>query len=406
MLFDKSIAFRTSRNDRLICYLLFICMAIIPLFENYNWISTILIYPTLALHLFLSDNLRNINFDKFIRNFLFIILFAFLSIISAYSLEFYIYEIKKLLGVLVILVITFFLLKRNINNIWLLYLILSAKFLIMFFFTYQSGILTNFDFTESRLQSGGMVGINANTYGYFAFISQFALAIIYNIRKNFILLILIVLVFFLSFYINTVTASRAGLFFTFMSTATIYLSLTFKKYNTFIFKIILLILSIISIIPLFNLFEDYSIFKRYIEFTSSYDDERLTIFLNGIDLILKNPLGVGAGHFENEMRLTDIGKYAASHNSFLLVTANYGWIALLYFIGMFVVIFKNIIKLLKENNLIIKKYALLFISFVSLFLFYNFFYDMLLNMYLMLMLFLVNFHVNILNNKMKYISKK
>jgi O-antigen ligase len=392
------IPFFVDKKDKFIHLLLFLCISVFPLFPEYTWLSTIILLPGLAFFLYHRDSSIELKIDIFFRRFIIIFLFAIISFLWSFSsfeyfkVSAYFEETKKLLGVIVIFNISFFILRRNINNIWYLYLILFSKFLIMLYYTYNKGILSNFVAASGRINSGSEVGINANAYGYFAFISLFALGITINHNKNWIYKILFILVSLSSIFINTLAASRAGLFFTVLSVISIYLAVSFKSWKVLFFKIgIVLVLIAYFILSNISIFQDLLIFQRYTAFSESGEDVRVFILENGLNIVFNHPFGIGAGQFPFSMEKL-LGELAVPHNCYLLIAANYGWIPLLVYIGMFRYFIKNSFKILRSKNNLIIRYGLLFLSFVILFLGYNFFYDMILNLYVMLMFFILNYH--------------
>lgn len=388
----KYVPFQISKTDKFLHLLLFVCISVLPLFPEYTWLSTMFLLPGIALFLFLQDKSIKLLQNKFFKRFFILFLFAILSLLWSNSLLAYFEEMKKVLGVIVICIIGVFILRRSINNIWYLYLILIAKFVIMIYFTYKFGKITNFDIEADRLQSGADVGINANAYGYFAFISLFALGMIINENKSWIFKVLFIFVIVTSIYINVLAASRAGLIFSVLSSIFIYFALTFKTWKVLFIKIgLLVILSNLYILPKISTFENLVIYQRFLSFQETSEDARLSILESGFSILISHPFGVGAGQFPLYMEKT-IGLFAMPHNCYLLIATNYGWIALIIYLAMFQYCIKNSFKILKNNNLLIRRYGALFLSFGALFFIYNFFYDMILNMYIMFMFFLVCSH--------------
>lgn len=397
----KYVPFQISKTDKFLHLLLFVCISVLPLFPKYTWISTIFLLPGLALLLMLKDKSIKLLQDNFFKRLFILFLFAILSLIWVNSLTAYFEEIKKLLGIIVICIIGVLILRRGMNNIWFLYFILLTKFVIMIYYTYKFGIITNFDAEASRLESGTDVGINANAYGYFAFISLFALGMIMNENKNWIFKVLYIFVLSTSIYINILAASRAGLTFSVVSSIFIYLALTFKTWKVLFIKIgFLAILIGLFILPNISTFENLVIYQRFLFFGETGEDARLSILESGFSILISHPFGIGAGQFPFYMEKT-IGLFAAAHNSYLLIAANYGWIALIIYLAMFQYFIKNSFKILKNNNLLIIRYGILFLSFGVLFFMYNFFYDMILNLYIMFMFFLVYSHQSSLINGVK-----
>jgi len=266
--------------------------------------------------------------------------------------------------------------------------------------TYSIGFTQSIDLETGRWQSGKEVGINANAYGYYAFMSLFSLGMIMNIFKRNILTLFMLLVFAASIHINIVTASRAGLSMTVLSGVFIYMSLTFRDWANYFLKLFVCFLVLIFIVVnVENLFGDFFIVKRFIAFTESGEDSRLTILKEGVSLFLAHPLGVGAGHFHHYMDISkSVGKYATAHNGFLLVAVNYGILALIVYVSLFIHFIKNSIELVRSQNITLKKHGLISLSYGLLFFVYNFFYDMILNMFIMFLFFIMNYHLHAIKN--------
>ena len=230
-----------SIYDKFEFIILVICLAILPLppFLGYIWISTLLVLPMLAFKYLLIESNEILNIDKFLVKILLIIFTAFVSVFIIDSLDSYLVEIKKLLGVIVLMIIIFFSVKRNKNNIFLFYTVFILKFIILLIYTYNSGILNNYSANEIRLQSGYEIGVNANVYGYFGFISLFSIAFLLFRSGKFYLFILLYICFALTLYVNIIAASRAGLIFAILAFLAIYFGVTFKKFNVSLVKLIL-----------------------------------------------------------------------------------------------------------------------------------------------------------------------
>ena len=368
--------------------ILLTCIAIIDLFSEYNWITTGIFIPGITL-LYIIVLKSKILTDKFLKSFILLLLLAIVSIIFINSFEEYILEIKRFLGVVAIIIIANSSIKRNSNNIYLFYTILLLKYLFLIYFTYKSGVIQSSDIELDRLQTGYDIGINANVYGYFAFLAIYSSVLIFYNKSQFYFIALLSIVIFTSLYVNLYAASRAGLIFTLLSGFLIYLAVNYKTLKNLILKLtILLPIIFIVMMNLLVKFDNLFIVKRFIGFSDSLEDTRVDILNEGIELFLKNPLGVGAGQFPIHVHS------AASHNGFLLVAANYGIFALLVYLNIFIFLIKKSVTLYKSNIKINQKFSLIYLSYILLFFFYNFFYDMVLNSYLILMFTLVNLNID------------
>lgn len=394
----KYIPFQISKTDIFIHFILFVSLDILPLFPNYTWLSTMILLPLMAILLPFKDGFYKLYADLFVKRIFIIFLFAVLSIVFAANMQYYFREIKGFLGIIVIFIIGVSMLKRNINNIWILYVILMFKFIIMVYYTYKTGVISSFNPDFGRLQSGAEVGINANAYGYFTFVALYAIGAIMIINNKQIYKFLFLTIFLIGAYINILAASRAGFLFTILSTVSIYIASSFKNWKGLYYKILVVIIILsFFLVKESSIFEKLIIFQRYTSFAESGQDQRLVILKNGLTLIGKYPFGIGAGQFEPLMvNFSNLGIIAAAHNSFILVGANYGIIALIVFLAVFHFFIKNSIKNIKSKNMLIRRYGIMFFTFGILFFFYNFFYNMILNLYIMLMFLLVNLHQNLL----------
>ena len=386
MIVEKKINF----IDRVVFFCFFISLAILPLYSNLIWISTFIVLPLSFIYLITSNNSVKYSFEPFHKRLLLFFFFAIVSLIFVESLNDYIFEIKRLFGVLLMISICFMYIKRNPLNIYRFYFIILCKYIFMLIFTYKYG-LDEIDF-GNRLKSGEDVGINANAFGYFAFISLFIVGILLLLKKNIWTISIFILFFLTGIIINALAASRAGILFSFMSFILILNSVYYKKIYIKVF--ILLIISI----PILNSsmsnfdFESLSIIGRFNNFLETSEDQRFEILQEGIGVFLNKPFGNGGGQFESLMLKSDFNKIAASHNSFMLILVNYGIHSLFIFLSLFLLSFRDSQKLIRGNDLSKNKFGLLFLSFFLLFFLYNLFYDFVLDLYIMLMFALVYMH--------------
>lgn len=379
--------------DKLEFFLLLICLALLPLFQNFTWVSTLVILPFLSFYYLFRNKKSILTFDFFLTRYILLFVFALFSIGIVRSTDLYITEVKRLLGVILMLIIAFFSIKRNFNNIWLFYIILLVKFILMIIYTYSFGTLLDVEMESYRIQSGAEVGINANQYGYFGFVALFAVGFIYHMKRSKSILLLFILIFTASLLMTIIAASRAGTIFTIMSLVMIYLSITYSNKLNFIIKFVILsILLFLAVEFFFQNFDSVMLVKRLLGFYDSIEDSRLTILNDGLDLFFDYPItGVGSGQFP------DYVWGAAPHNGFLLILINYGIFSLILYLSIFYKIFLASYNLIQNRTESKQQFGFLTFSYLMLFFMYHFFYDMPLNLYLMLMLFLVSLHLNFLN---------
>jgi O-antigen ligase len=381
---------KSNFSDRIIFFGLFMSFSIIPLFNTFNWVISFVLLPLIFVYLIVKTKSLKFSLERFHKLFILLSLFSLASLIFVTSVPFYIIEIKRLFGVYIMISICFMYVKRNPSNIYSLYFILICKYIFMLIFTFKYG-LDEINF-EDRLNSGEIIGINANAFGYFAFISLFAAGIFTLLKKNILSISFFILIFLSAILITTIAASRAGLLFSFASFVLILNSIYYKK-----FSIRLAIILILCVYLLNNLmsnfdFESFSIFNRFTYFLESSEDQRLDIMREGIGFFLNKPFGNGGGQFEYLMLKSDFNKIAAAHNSFLLILVNYGIHGLLIFLILFSSCIRDSIKLIRSSDFSKNKFGVLFLSFFLLFFLYNMFYDFVLNLYVMLMFSTVYIH--------------
>ena len=381
------------------------CVAFIPLFKDFNWISTTIIIPLTFLYLFSKFGIVNFKLDKFLKRFIWIFIFSIISIFHVVSSGNYFYEISRLIGVFLFMIIASLYLKKNSSNIWRLYIIIILKYVGMLAFTAYVGLeIINL---ETRLETGKEVGINANAYGYFSFLSLFIVGVFLNFKKSYLGYLSFFLIFVSSIIINTYAASRSGLTFTLISFTLILYFLNYKKNN--LSKLRYPIIFITLVIFILNNIdtESFLITNRFTDFFETGEDQRLTIQEIGFDFFKDNLFGYGPGQFEVMMLKSEFQKIAAPHNSFLLMAVNYGIQGLLVFLSLFLIFIKDSLKLIRSKNLILIKYGYLFLSFAILFFFYNFFYDFVLNLYIMIVFYLFYLHQkHLLDNLIRRNSNK
>lgn len=391
----KIIPFILKRKDKIILSILFFCFCLFPLFDDYTQISTYFLLPTLAIYYLISNQ---IQVNTVVKSVLFIFLIGVLFYFNVEDFELYIFEMKRLFGVVLMLFVINNLVIKNPSNLFPIYFIYFAKFIILFSFSIYNIDLIEIDFTAQRLKSGRDVGINANAFGYFAFLSLFSLSFVMIQNSKKIFFYLFIMTLFSSIYINLICASRAGLFFTIITSVTTLF--IFEKINKKMFFLLIIAFILLMTTANFSL-ENLLIFERYTDAFAA-KDERILIVEYAFKVFSNNIFGVGPGQFQIIM-LEDgyLNKQAVTHNSFLLMLVNFGVVPLLSLLFLFFITIRNSLKLIKSERCYYKKkYGLLFFFFVLYFLMYNLFYDMILDMYIMPIMLLIYIHqVLLLKNK-------
>ena len=397
--------FQSNFSDRFISYILLICVAFIPLYSDFTWISTVIIIPLTFLYLFSRFGMVNFKLDKFLKRYIWIFIFSIIGSLNLISSENYFLEISRLIGVFLFMIIASLYIKKNSSNIWRLYIIIILKYIGMLAFTAYTGLETiNI---ETRLETGREVGINANAYGYFAFLSLFIIGVFLNFKKSYLGYLFFFLILVSSLIINIYAASRSGLTFTLISSILILYFVNYKKNNFRKIRYPLIFITIIIFI--FNNIEteSYLITNRFTDFFETGEDQRLIIQNIGFDLFKNNLFGYGPGQFEVLLLQSKFQKIAAPHNSFLLMAVNHGIQGLLVFLSLFLIFMKDSLKLIRCKNLILMKYGYLFLGFAIMFFLYNFLYDFVLNLYIMIVFYLFYSHQkNLIDNLIRRNSNK
>ena len=278
--------FQSNFSDRFISYILLICVAFIPLYSDFTWISTVIIIPLTFLYLFSRFGMVNFKLDKFLKRYIWIFIFSIIGSLNLISSENYFLEISRLIGVFLFMIIASLYIKKNSSNIWRLYIIIILKYIGMLAFTAYTGLETiNI---ETRLETGREVGINANAYGYFAFLSLFIIGVFLNFKKSYLGYLFFFLILVSSLIINIYAASRSGLTFTLISSILILYFVNYKKNNFRKIRYPLIFITIIIFI--FNNIEteSYLITNRFTDFFETGEDQRLIIQNIGFDLFKNN----------------------------------------------------------------------------------------------------------------------
>ena len=364
---------------------LFVGICFLPLWDKYAYITTQLILPILFLISLQNGRLR---FDLYIKALLLLYLFVLLSLRSTVGISDYLEDVKRFTGVVLTVLLFSNILTRNVTHIYNIMWIYVLKFIVMFCFFFLNDINVYSALFESRLRSGAEVGINANAFGYYSFIGVFAVALLLHSKRysEVKMRALFYIISVMSIFINVVNSSRAGILITILSILSVFL-ITGKKLKIkriLGLSALLLAISMTGWLKIGFDINDLVVFKRVGDFASSGEDERVVILFNGLDVISKNPFGIGARQFRYEMlKYSNLGKVAATHNSFLTIAANYGLLALFPVILFLFSVTSLSIKLLKNKLGDAKVLGRIMAGMISLFIIYQFFYEMLFSLYIL-----------------------
>lgn len=372
-------------------FLLFLSIAVIPLFNGYAWISTTLILPGLAVASFFGRgkiNSGHLLLNPFFRVFVGLLFIGLLSAFFVISPERYLAQNKRLFGVVTVIIVTIFLLNRDPKNFRYFQAVYIVKFVLLVSYSYFFGLFENLDLENDRLYADDVAGINANSFGYFAFFALFFASLLYLNTRRRVYLILYILLFASSLYVNVLAASRGGLLFTILSLLLFILILYLNSLRSLFILSVFLILFLYTIFTFASSFDNLYVVQRFLSFTESGEDERLDIFGYGLQLLMKSPMGVGAGQFPLFV-YQKTNTLAVAHNSFIESGVEFGWLGLLLYLSLFVRYTSDSVRLIGTSVLFYKQLFLLFSSFLVLFFLYNFFYDMILDLYIMQAFFLV-----------------
>ena len=123
--------FKTKAKDNILFFLILISFAILPLYQNLTWIATFVLLPIVAASLIFEYKSLKFTLNVIHKMFLLFFLFVIISFLFAKSFDNYIYEFKRLLGVLLVFSVFFLLVKRDTLNVFRLYLIIYLKFVFI-----------------------------------------------------------------------------------------------------------------------------------------------------------------------------------------------------------------------------------------------------------------------------------
>jgi len=279
---------------------------------------------------------------------------------------------RRLLLVLIYIYIIFYYGNKsfkNIQNIFILHnLTIYLVFGYIFSFDVMLDINSNFRLTFDDYTD---YGLNANTYGYFAFTAIASSFNLYNLKSTTFRFLNYIITSVLGIYIVILSASRGGaLVLALLLMSTIILlsfyksggNKTTKTFTIFISSILILFL----IIQLLIFSQESFLYARIIDQDIRYD-ARILHFLNGIKIGFSNFfLGVGGGNYSLIPNTFDPDGF--SHNSFIEAFANYGVFGLIIYSAFIKELFTKPHSL--KNTYFWKSYLAVLLCFIA----YNFLY--------------------------------
>ena len=298
-------------------------------------------------------------------------------------------HLTQILGVFLLCYIVNTLSKRN-SFIPVLYVMYIVYFIGMFYFIYSRGLLTNFDYTVSRLAEGegASVSINANEPAYFTFFSTVSIFMLGEIINNRSINRILKLLFFstipISFGVALLTGARQTLI---IQIPTILL-LLYCRYPLHSKKSQLLIIIIIGlagyILPKALDVYDNSTLSHRAE-KNVNDDVRTRLIKDACRVGMENPIvGVGPGCYIKYSR-----EGGFSHCTYTELFANSGIPALLIY-SMMLLSFVRLqyVRYKRTKDTLFKIFLIVGLMYVI----YNFFYVFYQSLWLMAFFFLIANH--------------
>ena len=361
LLYSMCILFVTSTTmNRVTLYVLIPVMTVITLMRNYKVFFT----------------------NKYIYLYLFLLLWMFITTISAEDVTHSLRQMIRMVSSYVISVISFYIASRNRNYIWL-YILMIIYFILLLGSAYGSDGLVIAQDVNDREQFDN---INANAFGYFLFYMSFAVIMLISIYKEGQVLfgiIAAILLIILSVYIALITASRQVLLIQIPFILLILFLIYFKSNskNTILF-IALFVIMLLYGLPIFNEYYSNSFLAERTE-TSITEDSRFFLIRKGLEEGVKHPiLGLGPNNF--------VLKYDAyTHCSYTELFACSGIFALFLYLAIIYHFLKKNIYFYRKTK---DKVIMLFIIFGVIFSFYNFFYVFVGNLWLMAFFYIILGH--------------
>ena len=353
----------------IIFVIVFVIAQLSPTLNSYSLYG---IVPFLFIYSLLKSPKLIWNYKPLLFYLLLIIVSA-VSCVNSVFLDDSLKELKTLSGGFALCyIVTFFSLK-NRRYIYLFYILNIAFFFVVLYQGYVEGL------TYSTAERFSSEKLNANFFGYVGFdaivssffVLQFVRSFIINVKnKQNFYLFLFITTSILSLVANLYAATRGG-------TIICLLAILFFVYTKFLSSfsirkfISLFILSFLGfLVSQYGsiIYRSSALQQRFNE-TDIYEDSRTRLLADAYYFGMQNPLlGLGPANFKH---FSYNGGF--SHSTYFEIFANNGIFALMLFIAMIVPFFRNIWKY-KPNDINQIKNRLYFMTFIMLFVAYNFFY--------------------------------
>ena len=383
-----------SKSPSIIILLLYIFITCFTLYPTYNSISLYVIIPLLFV-VYLFKNM-SVLLNKYIVLYLVLFLLMIISMNVSKDMEIAMNEIKAVLGVFLLSVLTFILVKSNERYIPYFHLFIILHLLALLQYMHVNNEVIIAESNETRANSSEL---NANTLAYFLFYSTFSAYILYYqaIKYKKIFFVLFVLMCLATFYIALITASRQVLIIQVPLIIALLVVPNFKFSLSLIFKLlfVLLICTGVGYFFYINYFQNSFLAERYLSDVS--DGIRFKILMRAIEVGFDNFIwGVGPGQF---LLYNPSGHF--SHCTYTELFANFGFLGPLLFMS---IIIRFILKNLKWYRMTKDKVFLIFLIFMMFFAADNFFYVFYADMWLMMYLFLILAHNESYINKLRKIN--
>lgn len=382
-------------SEFLIFAIFVFAFVIAPIIDAQSFITRILT-PALFLIYSIKGNFKNIFEDKALVYYTAFTLSSLFSIINVlYSTTF---NFDAFISVSLIVIFTYLfillilaILKYKPERIYTFFIIYVTTLIIMFIYVYYLYNADIYMLMSNRLSDANQI-FNANTYGYFAIFAFFS-SIYLDLRFNvFWSKLLIIITLLLGLLIIVFSASRGGLISFLIAIISLFIGNMFIKKKSLSKRLLqifsILIFGVIAYL-LYNYILENTFLGMRISSVEDYSgDYRISLAKEALSIGIESPVyGIGAGQF-GIINKTVPGVF--SHNSYTEIFVNYGIITLIIYFLIHFSIFKKTLRLWKSKNVLHKKFAMVSLVFIIVFMVYNLFYVMYLAFSLILFLFLVN----------------
>jgi len=381
-------------EDYLILVLIVFSLIIFPILKQSQLATYGLIPATFLYFLFNDIRRKKTPNHKFFN--LFIIFFLWGVFTSIWSIDLNL-AIRTQRRILIIILYIYSIIsyvsksERNVLNA------LKAHILVLVILQIYVFIIRGIEEVDFAYNVQEQFEFNSNTYGYFIFIGIFSGFMLYlnTYSKKFYRILLIILAIGSSI-ILLLTASRGGFIIFGMS---IFLGLiAFVKNQKrislgFIFRVTFLLLVTYFLVIYFfeNFFNNTYLYARFFQL-EEYTSPRTLHFYEAIKVGWNHPFGVGGGNYALVPRSFEQGSF--SHNGLTEAFANYGFIGLLLYLGLFLEYFKQLRRISKSKIVFDQRIINFHYVFLLIFLSYNIFYVPYLTLEFMGIFIIFRLHLN------------